>query len=70
MEQKSQRETNYKPAELTRYNERSTVERVNGRLKDDFGARVVRVRVNSMIMAHLMFGVIALTVEQLMRFAL
>ena len=70
LEQKRAREANYKSAELVRYNERSTVERVNGRLKDDFGARVVRVRGNSKVMAHLMFGVIALTVEQLMRFAL
>jgi len=43
---------------ITSYNELSAVERVNGRLKDDFGARVVRVRGNSKVMAHLMFGVI------------
>jgi hypothetical protein len=38
-EQLGRRRAGYKLAELTRYNERSTVERVNGRLKDDFGAR-------------------------------
>ena len=31
-------------AEDVRYHERGAVERVNGRLKDDFGARTVRVR--------------------------
>lgn len=67
-EQKGQRKAGYRIAEETRYNERSTVERVNGRLKDDFGARMVRVKGHSKVMTHLMFGVIALTVDQLMRF--
>ena len=55
------------PAERKRYGERTTVERVNGRLKDDFGARHVRVRGHAKVMAHLMFGVLALTAEQLVR---
>lgn len=67
-EQKGQRKAGYRIAEETRYNERSTVERVNGRLKDDFGARMVRVKGHAKVMTHLMFGVIALTVDQLMRF--
>ena len=37
-------------------------ERVNARLKDEFGGRTLRVGGASMVMAHLMFGVIALTV--------
>jgi len=45
-----------KPAEAVRYNERSTVERVNGRLKDEFGRRVVRVKGDAKVMCHLMFG--------------
>ena len=53
--------------EHIRYNERSTVERVNGRLKDEFGGRVVRVKGNAKVMCHLMFGIVALTVDQLMR---
>ncbi len=44
-------------------------ERVNGRLKDDFGARKVRVRGPDKGLCHLMFGVLAFTVEQLMRLA-
>jgi hypothetical protein len=57
------------PHEQQRYKERSTAERVNSRLKDEFGAMMIRVRGHAKIMTHLMFGVIALTVDQLMRFA-
>ena len=53
-----------------RYRERSTVERVNARLKDEFGGRHVRVRGPGKVMCHLMFGILALTVEQLMRLTL
>ncbi|MFQ3246393.1 MAG: hypothetical protein ACI9SP_003045 [Arenicella sp.] len=68
-EQLGRKRAGYKLVELTRYNERSTVERVNGRLKDDFGARMLRVKGHAKVMSHLMFGVIALTVEPLMRYA-
>jgi len=54
-------------AEEERYKERTMVERVNGRLKDEFGGRYVRVRGASKVMAHLMFGVLALTVDQIRR---
>ena len=53
-----------------RYRERTTVERVNGRLKEEFGGRQVRVRGPGKVMCHLMFGILALTVEQLMRLIL
>ena len=47
-----------------RYHERSTVERVNGRLKDEFGGRHVRVRGHGgKVLCRLMFGVVALTVD-------
>lgn len=68
-EQKRCRKAGYKLAEDIRYNERSTVERVNGRLKDEFNARMVRVKGHAKVMTHLMFGIIALTANQLMRFA-
>ena len=55
-------------AKDVRYRERSTVERVNGRLKDEFGARQVRVRGHRKVLCHLMFGILALTVDQLLRF--
>ena len=43
------------------------VERANARLKDEFGGRSVRVRGAVKVMAHLMFGVLALTADQLMK---
>ena len=52
-----------------RYRIRSGVERTNARLKDEFGARHVRVRGHAKVFCHLMFGVLALTVDQLMRLA-
>jgi len=59
---------NFKNPTDIRYNERSNVERVNGRLKDEFGGKMVRVRGYAKVMTHLMFGIIALTSDQLMRF--
>ena len=54
-------------AEQDRYKERTMVERANARLKDEFGGRTVRVRGAAKVMAHLMFGVVALTVDQLLK---
>jgi hypothetical protein len=54
-------------AETARYAERTMVERVFSRLKDQFGARNIRLRGARKIMAHLMFGVLALTVDQLLK---
>ena len=62
-------ERQFAPHEAQRYKERSTAERVNARLKDEFGGVCVRVRGHKKVMAHLMFGILALTVDQLMRFA-
>ena len=53
--------------EDVRYHERTAGERVNGRLKDEFGARHVRVRRSAKVMCQCMFGVLALTADQLMR---
>jgi hypothetical protein len=55
------------PAARRRFKERTTVERVFSRLKDSYGARFVRVHDPPKVMAHLMFGVLALTAEQLVR---
>ena len=54
-------------AEQERYQIRTMSERVNARLKDEFGASMIRVRGASKVMAHLMFGVLALTVDQWLR---
>jgi len=55
------------PAESIRFRQRTSVERVNARLKDEFGARHLRYRGAAKIMAHLMFGVLALTADQLLK---
>ena len=64
-EQKRRRIVGHTTAETLRYNERSTVERVNARLKDEFGGRVVRVRGHAKVICHLMFGILALTANQM-----
>lgn len=56
-------------AEEDRLQERNMCERVFARLKDEFGGRAVRGRGARKIMAHLMFGILALTVDQLLRLA-
>ena len=53
--------------EEDRYAERSTAERLNGRLKDEFGGRYVRVRGYKKVLTHVMFGMTVLAVSQLMR---
>ena len=52
-------------AQAVRFKERSSAERVNSNLKDNYGGRFVRVRSAAKVMAHLMFGVVALTATQL-----
>ena len=54
-------------AEADRFKERTMVERVYARLKDEFGGRQIRVRGARKIMAHLMFGVLALTADQILK---
>lgn len=66
-ERKRQKLLNLELAEKIRYNERTTAERANARLKDEFGGRVVTVRGHVKVMCHLMFGVLALAADQLMK---
>ena len=67
LEKKARRTLGLVFPEEHRYAERSTAERLNGRLKDEFGGRHVRVRGHDKVFAHLMFGMTALAVSQLMR---
>lgn len=53
--------------ETLRYNARSAAERANSRLKNEFGARKVRVRGHLKVACHLLFGVLTLAADQLMR---
>jgi hypothetical protein len=57
----------FDPAESVRYNERTVAERMNARLKDEFGGNNIWVKGNTKVMSHLMFGVLVLTADQLMR---
>lgn len=55
------------PHEAERYKLRSSAERANSRLKEDFGANNVMVRGHSKVTLHLMFGVITLFADQVLR---
>ena len=66
-EAKRRKLLNFNDAEDVRYRERTTVERVNTRLKDEFGGRTIRVRGNAKVMCHLMFGIVALAADQILR---
>jgi hypothetical protein len=66
-EKKAYQTLHMQTPEDVRYNERTTAERTNGRLKDEFGGKMIRVRGHAKIMCHLMFGVLALTADQLMK---
>lgn len=57
----------FAPHEAIRFRERSTVERVYARLKEEFGGRMIRVRGPAKVMTSLMFGIITLTADQLLR---
>jgi hypothetical protein len=55
------------PHEAARYKERTVSERFNGRLKEEFGGNNVMVRGAQKVGLHLMFGVIALFADQLLK---
>jgi Transposase DDE domain len=57
----------FDPAMKRRFRERTTAERGNSRLKDEFGCRQVRVRGHAKVHLHLMFGVLALFADQLFK---
>ena len=57
----------FDPNDAIRYRERSCVERTNARLKDEFCGRNVMVRGASKVFSHLMFGLLVLSVDQLIR---
>jgi hypothetical protein len=60
---------NFESPEQVRYRSMRASERVNGRLKDEFGGRNIRVRGHTKIFCHLMFGILVVTADQLMRLA-
>ena len=66
-EAKAQSVTGIIDAQRPRFMQRSGVERTNGPLKDEFGGHHLRVRGHAKAFCHLMFGILAPTVNQLMR---
>jgi len=57
------------PAEKIRYKKRTVIERSYSRLKDEFGALTVRVKGTVKVFAHLMYGVLSQTADQLLKLA-
>ncbi len=57
----------YRLAEDIRYAQRSSAERVNSNLKDNCGGSFVRVQGAAKVLCHLMFGILVVAVEQIMR---
>jgi hypothetical protein len=69
-EAKARKTLNLTTAEKVRYNVRTTAERANSRLKDEFGACKIRVRGHAKVACHLIFGVLVLAADQLMKLAI
>ena len=57
----------FEPHEAQRYKARSAAERVNARLKDSHGGTHVWVRGHDKVASHLMFGLVVVAAEQLLR---
>jgi hypothetical protein len=66
-EQQRLKSLHFTMPETEHFKERTSAERVNARIKDEFGGRFVRVRGHAKVLAHLMFGLLALTADQLLR---
>lgn len=60
-------ERKFEDFEAERYKQRSSVERVNGNLKDNLGASTIRVRGHKKIFTHLGFGILIIAVEQTLK---
>lgn len=58
----------FDPAQEVRFRERTTAERGNSRLKDDFGGRHLRVRGHAKAHLHIMLGILALFADQWLKF--
>ena len=66
-EARAKRVAGYEVAEDRRYDQRSSAERVNGNLKDNCGGKFVRVRGAAKVFCHLMFGIVVIAAEQILR---
>jgi hypothetical protein len=66
---RARRVAGHELAEDVRYNQRSSAERVNANLKDNCGGNFVRVRGAPKVYCHLMFGIVVIAAEQILRLA-
>lgn len=57
------------PHEAVRYRERSAAERFNSPIKEEFGASNIMVGGTQKVTLHLMFGVVAVFADQLLKLA-
>ncbi len=69
-QKRGDKESVMRPHEAVRFRERTAVERVYSRLKEEYGGQSVRVRGWAKVLTHLMFGILALTVDQILRLGL
>jgi hypothetical protein len=65
-ERRGKKKEEFEPDRALRYNNRSSSERFNSRLKDCCGGRNVRVRGHYKVHAHLMFGLLVVFAEALL----
>ena len=54
----------FDPCEAKRYKARSSAERVNSYLKDSFSGVMIRVKGHAKIFTHLMFSILAITIDR------
>ena len=66
-ERKAANRTGFARPKVQRYGERTAVEQVYGRLKAEFRVRHLQVGGHKKVQAQLMFGVVALCVDQITR---
>lgn len=66
-EKLAQKTLNWKPSDMIRYEIRTVVERSFSRLKDEFGASFVRVKGSAKVCTHLMFSILILAADQLLK---
>jgi hypothetical protein len=57
----------FAPHEAERYRARSQAERINGYLKDHHGGRSIWVKGHDKVYTHLMFGILVIAAEQILR---
>ena len=55
------------PAKSVRYNERSSAERVNSELKDNYGVENIRVKGQEKLECHIFFAIIALAAKKIFK---